>query len=229
MTADTVVKTQIGKLIAEVPALLPWDEQRHLKAGTQINFVGCLGWMAAAAHVIEIVCPNPSTAYRKQFDALVAEWKSFSGPRSGSAPEVVPATTELLRRLLADIEAGLLVNIANKAVAETFDNFLDHAAHYLTADQKNEAGVIAGIVFEDTIRKICRLHEIAENGVNLDKLVTELVNRELLTGLKAKRARASAALRTSAAHARWEEFDAQDVKPVIELTRELLAAHLDNS
>ena len=46
------------------------------------------------------------------------------------------------------------------------------------------------------------------------------------TALKAKRARATAGLRTSAAHARWEEIDLGDVAPVIELTKELTEAHL---
>ena len=47
-----------------------------------------------------------------------------------------------------------------------------------------------------------------------------------LTALKAKRARAAAGLRTSAAHARWEEIDLSDVAPVIELTKELIGARL---
>jgi hypothetical protein len=48
-----------------------------------------------------------------------------------------------------------------------------------------------------------------------------------MTELKAKRARAAAGLRTSAAHARWEQIQLGDVKPVIEFTRELMAAHLE--
>ena len=47
-----------------------------------------------------------------------------------------------------------------------------------------------------------------------------------LTALNAKRARAAAGPRTSAAHARWEEIDLGDVAPVIELTKELIGAHL---
>jgi hypothetical protein len=82
-------------------------------------------------------------------------------------------------------------------------------------------------VFEDTIRRICRVLEIAENRVPLEALIAELVKREVMTELKAKRARAAAGLRTSAAHARWEEIQASDVNPVIEFTRELMAAHLE--
>jgi hypothetical protein len=40
-------------------------------------------------------------------------------------------------------------------------------------------------------------------------------------------ARRCLGLRTSAAHARWEEIQLTDVKPVIEFTRELMAAHLE--
>jgi hypothetical protein len=39
-------------------------------------------------------------------------------------------------------------------------------------------------------------------------------------------ARAAAGLRTSAAHARWEEIDLGDVAPVIERTKGLIGAHL---
>jgi hypothetical protein len=70
------------------------------------------------------------------------------------------------------------------------------------------------------------LPEIPEDGAALDTLISELAKRDTLTGLKAKRARAAAGLRTSAAHARWDEIQLSDLKPVIEFTRELMAAHL---
>jgi len=38
--------------------------------------------------------------------------------------------------------------------------------------------------------------------------------------------RSAAGLRTSAAHARWEEIGLGDVAPVIEFTKELIGAHL---
>ena len=83
-------------------------------------------------------------------------------------------------------------------------------------------------VFEDTIRRICRVFGVTENGVALDTLISELTKRDppVLTALKAKRARAAAGLRTSAAHARWEEVGLGDVAPVIELTKELIGTHL---
>jgi len=140
--------------------------------------------------------------------------------------EAVRGMEALLSRLLEEIDGGLLTTIENHAIAVTFDDFLDHGAEYLKDGRKNEAAVIAGIVFEDTIRRIWRVWEIPENNVPLDTLISELAKRNVVTALKAKRARAAAGLRTSAAHARWEEIQLGDVTPVIEFTRELMAARL---
>ena len=134
----------------------------------------------------------------------------------------------LLVRLLEEIEGGLFTTIENHAIAVTFDDFLDHGAEYLKHGRKDEAAVIAGIVFEDTIRQICRVLGFTENGNALERLITELTKRDppVLTALKTKRARAAAGLRTSAAHARWEEIELGDVGPVIDLAKELIGAHL---
>jgi hypothetical protein len=90
------------------------------------------------------------------------------------------------------------------------------------------ACLIAGVVFEDTIRRICRVLKMAENGAALEMLISDLAKRDppILTSLEAKRARVAAGLRTSAAHARWDEIKLGDVDPVIQFTRELTSAHL---
>lgn len=90
---------------------------------------------------------------------------------------------------------------------------LQHPPALKKHGHKDEAAVIAGIVCEDTIRRICRVLSVAENGVALDTLISELTKRDppVLTSLKAKRARAAAGLRTSAAYARWEQIDHSDV------------------
>ena len=48
--------------------------------------------------------------------------------------------------------AVMLVNAGG-----AFDDFLDHGEAYLKAGRKDPAGVIAGVVLEDTIRRICRI------------------------------------------------------------------------
>ena len=174
---------------------------------------------STAQHAVQLVCPSITNAYNLQANRIVID-PIFQGSR-------VEQMSALLLRLWREIEGGFLTTVENHAIAVTFDDFLDHGAEYLKQGRTDEAAVIAGIVFEDTIRRICRTMEIDEKGVRLDALITELTKRDVLTALKAKRARAAAGLRTSAAHARWDEIQLSDVNPVIEFTRELMAAHLE--
>lgn len=133
----------------------------------------------------------------------------------------------VLHSLLADADAGLLASVADRARAEVFDDFLDHAEAYFRDGRKNEAGAISGVVFEDTVRRVCRKHSITEKGQQLDQLISALAAKGELTAVKAKRARAAAAVRTKATHAQWTEFELPDVQATIEFTRELIAAKLD--
>ncbi|MDX2252483.1 MAG: hypothetical protein NW202_09360 [Nitrospira sp.] len=133
----------------------------------------------------------------------------------------------LLQCLLVDAQAGLLATVADQARAETFDDFLDHADAYLAESRKNEAGVIGGVVFEDTLRRICRKQSIVEKDVQLDQLISTLTSNGIFSGVKAKRARVAAHVRTKASHAQWDEFDFSDVEATIVLARELIASHLD--
>ena len=87
--------------------------------------------------------------------------------------------------------------------------------------------MIVGVVFEDSMRRICRKYSIAEKDVNLDTLISQMVKDNKLTEMKAKRARAAAHVRTKATHAQWDEFTAKDVAATPAVTRELIEAHLD--
>lgn len=207
MPGGKTVKERIEELIAQARQLKENNEQR--------------AWLIAAQNAVQLVCPSAGNPYYVRGQELVRK-----GANPHGAFLSVLDMAAMLTRLLEEIEGGLLTTIENHAIAVTFDDFLDHGAEYLKQGRKDEAAVIAGIVFEDTIRRICRTLEMDEKRVPLDTLITELTKRDTLTALKAKRARAAAGLRTSAAHARWDEIQLSDVNPVIEFSRELMAAHL---
>lgn len=132
----------------------------------------------------------------------------------------------VLKSLLLDSDMGLLASVADNARAEAFDDFLDHAVEYLRLSRKQESGVIAGVVFEDSLRRICRKRGIEEKGKKLDALISALATKGDLTPVKAKRARASADIRTKATHAQWDEFELDDVRATVEFTRELIDSKL---
>lgn len=205
------------------------EEGEHLRVGCEYGTVyssehkeQCSGWIGAASHMLHIVCPNTENAYRKKGDEIASRHASnFSHSDVGEF-------TELLKRLSITIKAGLLISIVNRAQAETFDDFLDHGRAYLKGGQTREAGVIVGVVFEDSLRRVCRKHRIEEKNAKLDDLISSLTKMDVISATKAKRARVAAHVRTKATHAQWDEFDLSDVTAAIEFTHELIEAELDD-
>jgi hypothetical protein len=130
--------------------------------------------------------------------------------------------TRMLESTLADIDAGVFANVADVARAAVFEDFLEHAEHYLSSKRPSEAGVIAGVVFEDTVRKLCSKLSVGTPEEKLDGLITALEKAGTISLQKAKRGRAAADLRTKATHANWDKFEASDVSAAIVFTRELL-------
>jgi hypothetical protein len=144
-----------------------------------------------------------------------------------AAYKQVGEVADILSQLLNDLNAGLLTAITSQAQAEVMDDFLDHGEGYLKAGQKNEAGAVVGVVFEDSIRRACRKRKLPEKNEKLDELISALVGCGVLSTVKAKRARAAAGVRTKATHAQWDEFDNGDVKAAIDFTREFIVAEFE--
>jgi hypothetical protein len=178
------------------------------------------GWMTSAHNAVQLICPVESSAYRRKADKFAAKDWGYM------AHEGVASMAAVLTNLLRDVDAGCLSAIADQAAAEAFADFLDHAKAYLAKNRKNESGAIAGVAFEDTLRRLCRRNGLVDKDVQLDSLISQLTAKDVLTQAKAKRARAAAHVRTKATHAQWDEFDLHDVSSTIEFTRELLDQHL---
>jgi hypothetical protein len=182
------------------------------------------GWLTSAHHVLQLVIREYLNPYRLKLERLVIQSEVTIGRHARVEPQHIDAAIGVLRALLQDIEAGLIVSLADRVRAEVFDDFLDHADEYHKRGRK-EAGVIAGVVFEDTLRRIAEKFEVS--GPNVEELIVALVKKEVFTETKAKRARAAAHVRTKANHALWNEFDLKDVATCIGFTRELISAHLE--
>lgn len=219
MTIEDAVLKRLQDLVDEASHLRRANE--HGQAHSEAQLQNCGGWMASALNIVQILCPNESNAFRKRGEEISARKSGWC------APADVGELAALLRNLAKDVDAGLLTSIADRARAETFDEFLDHGRAYLKEQKKQEAGVICGVVFEDTVRRICRKYDIEEAGIQLDSLIGCLTKIDVLTGAKAKRARVAAHVRTKATHAQWDDFDLADVSATADITQELISAQLD--
>ncbi|PYS56186.1 MAG: hypothetical protein DMG13_00795 [Acidobacteria bacterium] len=127
---------------------------------------------------------------------------------------------------MQDLDYLILINEwADEVRAETFDRFLDHAKSYFEESRKMEAG--AGVVFEDTIRRIAEKYCVSQKGEKLDDLISRLSSEDVgvLTKMEAKTARTAAHVRTKSTHAQWDEFTLPDVERAINFTEELVEKH----
>jgi hypothetical protein len=219
MAVEAAVKKRIKQLLKQSSHLTLANNDSFAVDDRQVQ--ECSAWMASAQNAFYLVCDSQNAPYRVRADRVV------NGKHGWRINTAVGELAALLRHLLVDAEAGLLTSVADRARAETFDNFLDHADAYFVDGRKNESGVIAGVVFEDTLRRVCRKEGVSEKGLKLDGLISELTNRGKLSAIKAKRARVAAHVRTKASHAQWDEFELADVRATIEFTRELVTAKLD--
>jgi hypothetical protein len=214
MELEERIRAKFNELISGGSNLKNGNEHGQALGSEHIH--SCKGWLASAQNLVHLVVNNSANPYRATVDTIC------SSDRGYCIQESVGEVVVILQSLLSDIEHGLLASIENQTKALVFDDFLDHAKEYSKQNMKNESGVIAGVVFEDTLRNICRYNEIEERGVKLDELITELTKQDILTPLKAKRARVAAHVRTKATHAQWDEFDINDVNTAILFTEELI-------
>ena len=218
MSITDTVKARIRQLVNDSEALSRGNQNDQCVDANQI--ASCSAWITAAQNIVHIAVPTPGSPYRAKADHIASQKHGFGIHRA------VREFSAVIAALLADADAGLLASVADQASAATFDDFLDHADHYLGSGRKDEAGTISGVVFEDSLRRVCRKHLIPEQGVKLDELISLLAKADQLTDTQAKRARVCSHVRTKATHAQWAEFTPKDVQATIDFTRELVGAKL---
>ena len=219
MPIDEDIKARLQQLLDDSTHLLQGNTNDQCTDPTQMQ--ACSAWLTASQNLIHLVCIDPNSPYRSKADRISAREFGYM------IHHAVGELAAVLTALQSDADLGLLASVADRARAETFDNFLDHADFYFRDRRKKEAGVIAGVVFEDTVRRVCRKCIIEEKDRPIDDLISALSSKGEISGIKAKRARVAAHVRTKATHAQWDEFELEDVRATIEFTRELIVSKLD--
>jgi hypothetical protein len=218
MSVEQDISARLSQLIAQSGALSRGNQNDQCVDPAQR--AACSAWLTASQNVVHLVLTRPDAPYRKKTDRLAERDHGFL------IHHAVAELGAVLQSLLHDAANGLLASVADQARAEVFDDFLDQAAYYAKNSKKQEAGTIAGVVFEDAIRRYSQRLGIAEKGQKLDTLISELASRNEFTAVKAKRARAAADVRTKATHAQWNEFELDDVLSTIEFTRSFIESKL---
>jgi len=221
VSAIVKLTERISELISTSSNVVREDQYGILRDSKTVG--DCLGWISAAAQIVHIACREDS---HSPYLAEALRIQERAPGKGISAAVEVRAMAALLQQLHTDIGGGLLVSLERRVSAETFDDLLDHASSYLKEDRKEPAGVIAGVVFEDTIRKLCNSNSISTEDKTLEPLINALTAAGVFDKLEGKEARVAQGIRTSATHALWNEFQADQVEYVIKFTRRLLREKL---
>ena len=150
--------------------------------------------------------------------------KTFAISKHGFEP-ALKAAIDYRREKIAEIYGKRTL----PELRESFNDFLDQGEAYYGNGLKKESGTIAGVVFENTIRRMCDKYRIDESGKKQDVLISALSTEKKIKAGKAKLARVAAHVRTQATHAQWDEFELSEVKITLDLTRALIQEHLRDS
>jgi hypothetical protein len=173
--------------------------------------------MTSAANLVSLAT-HPGSYFREEL-ARITGHKDLG---EGAPWALVQKMHGLLTALKDEAAHGLLRKLEDIVFATAFDDFLDHAEAFHKANKAREAGVLAAIVLEDTIKRIAARNNVNGNGLTLEPLVDALVKAGVFSPVKAKRVKAYAGVRNPALHAEWDKFDIRDAGELISGTRELI-------
>ncbi|WP_036299914.1 hypothetical protein [Methylotenera sp. L2L1] len=173
-----------------------------------------LGWCVKARSLLASACGRESEHFKSFMEA--EEPLSFE-----SNPTRLSRLRSVFLAAKEDFEGGYLLSVRNLVQAELFSTELEQARELLAAGYHIPAAVICGVVLETNLRGLCEARSLATG--KLDKMNADLAKDGQYNSLVQKRITALAAIRNSAAHGKSAEFDAANVRSMIEEVEKLVA------
>jgi hypothetical protein len=139
-------------------------------------------------------------------------------------------TMGIVEALRADIEAGYVHSLPELVHGEIFGDFLQMADYLVQEGYKDAAAVLAGGTLESHLRQLCHLNDIptttpTENGSRpkkAEQLNSDLTREGVLSKLDSKNITAWLDLRNEAAHAKYDQYTAEQVRLMISSVRDFL-------
>ncbi len=216
-TADTQA------IIAEIDALLA---RAHLAPGEILEYDESRDWTSGERSTL-------ATSWAAAIDRLAGPGSRYAAiakeelKRGAHAPATAVHLERILVALRSDYDAGYLRSIEELLHADLFADFLEMADELLKKHYKDPAAVIAGSVLEEHLRKLAE-----KNGVPItagghpkkaDTLNAELAKKTVYNKLEQKSVTAWLGLRNDAAHGSYDEYDATQVRLMVDNVRAFLS------
>jgi hypothetical protein len=213
-----------AKLLERVDALIALAErsigsQRKIDYATYVDATIFKELRSSSLSFIALTF-GPAHPYCSEFDT---EIKSLDPGDSREALGILTA----IRKEIAE---GWLVTLRGLVAAEFFADFLEMADHLFAQGYKDPAAVLAGSVLEEHLRQLSGANEIAvteqKDGRDVprkaDSLNADLSRAEVYNKLDQKSVTSWLDLRNKAAHGKYEEYQAEQVRLMIGGVRDFI-------
>jgi len=134
----------------------------------------------------------------------------------------------ILRAAKEDIEGGYLQKMETLVSAEVFSDFLDMAEHLLDNGYKDPAASLIGAVLEDSLRRVCSNNDVTVKiDDNISSLNQKLADQKsIYNRLRQREIEVWNKLRDYADHGKFEEYNTESVKNMLEGVRNFLSSQL---
>ena len=142
-------------------------------------------------------------------------------------PSTIWSKVGALRALRRDYDAGYFSSFRSLIRAEVFADFLEMAEHLLEQGYKDPCAVLVGGVLEDHLRSLCKGRGIplqtSGKPKKADSMNNDLASVSSYSKLDQKNVTAWLDLRNKAAHARYDEYNTNQVQQLLVGVREFAA------
>jgi hypothetical protein len=215
-----LLSKRFGELLDQVDEVAATKQRKHSPYSGSYDHVDSdllLGWCVKARNLLASACGRDSEHFN-----------SFVEAEKPNSFEENPTRLSRLRAVFIaakeDFEGGYLTSVRNLVQAEVFSTELEQARELMTAGYRMPAAVICGVVLETNLRSLCEAKAIAVG--KLDKMNADLAKAGQYNSLVQKRITALAAIRNSAAHGNYSDFNDKDVHTMIEDVERLVEGWL---
>lgn len=215
-----LLKKRFAELLTQadiVSATKQKKHSQHMGLYEQVDADLLLGWCVKARNLLASACGKDSEHFNSFVEAEKPGPFEENPTRLGRLRAVFLAAKE-------DFEGGYLSSVRNLVQAEVFSTELEQARELHVAGYRAPAAVICGVVLEANLRALCEAHGLAIG--KLDKMNADLAKVGQYNSLVQKRITALAAIRNSAAHGNFADFDDKDVLSMIEDVERLVEGWL---
>ena len=126
-----------------------------------------------------------------------------------------------------DMRGGYLADMKELLEAEILSDFMGQAEELLSKGYHPAAAVVAGCVLEDAMRKLCEQHPDIElpDKPSLGWMNDRLRENGVYNSLTHKAITSDSAIRNSAAHGKWDEFDKAKVEVMLASINSFMQKH----